>query len=64
MPTTAPTDAPTPAATGVIHCLRLLAEEAAGLGLPRTHVAICQVLRICEAECSHTWTVGGDGAVQ
>jgi hypothetical protein len=39
-----------PQARGIIRCLRLLAEEAEALGLPRTHLAICQVLRICEAE--------------
>jgi hypothetical protein len=54
MPSTAPTHAPDPPTSGVIHCLRLLAEEAAGLGLPRTHVAICQVLQICEAACCPT----------
>lgn len=54
MPRTAPAQVPDPPASGVIHCLRLLAEEAAGLGLPRTHVAICQVLQICEAECGPT----------
>jgi hypothetical protein len=37
-------------AGGIIHCLHLLAEDAARLGLPRTHLAICQVLEICEAE--------------
>ena len=47
---TAPLPIADQAADGVLHCLRLLAEEAAGLGLARTHVAICQVLRICEAE--------------
>jgi hypothetical protein len=36
--------------SGLIHCLHLLAEDAARLGLPRTHLAICQVLEICEAE--------------
>lgn len=50
MPTPASLPDPDAAADGVIHCLRLLAAEAAGLGLPRTHLAICQVLRICEAE--------------
>jgi hypothetical protein len=39
-----------PSASGVIHGLHLLAEDAARLGLPRTHLAICQVLEICEAE--------------
>jgi hypothetical protein len=38
-----------PSAAGIIHCLHLLAEDAARLGLPRTHLAICQVLQICEA---------------
>ena len=36
--------------SGIIHCLHLLAEDAERLGLPRTHLAICQVLEICEAE--------------
>ena len=36
--------------SGLIHCLHLLAEDAARLGLPRTHLAICQVVEICEAE--------------
>jgi hypothetical protein len=53
---TAPLPASDPAADGVLHCLRLLAEEAAGLGLARTHVAICQVLQICEAERSPPWS--------
>ena len=39
-----------PSASGITHCLHLLAEDAARLGLPRTHLAICQVLEICEAE--------------
>lgn len=39
-----------PSTSGIIHCLHLLAEDAARLGLPRTHLAICQVLEICEAE--------------
>jgi hypothetical protein len=39
-----------PSAGGIIHCLHLLAEDAARLGLPRTNLAICQVLEICEAE--------------
>jgi hypothetical protein len=37
-------------ASGIMHCLHLLAEDAVRLGLPRTHLAICQVLEICEAE--------------
>ena len=37
-------------AGGIIHCLHLLAEDAARLGLARTHLAICEVLEICEAE--------------
>jgi len=28
-----------------------LAEDAVRLGLRRTHLAICQVVEICEAEC-------------
>ena len=39
-----------PSASGIMHCLHLMAEDAARLGLPRTHLAICQVLEICEAE--------------
>ena len=39
-----------PSTSGIIHCLHLLAEDAARLGLPRTNLAICQVLEICEAE--------------
>jgi hypothetical protein len=39
-----------PSASGITHCLHLLAEDAARLGLPRTHLAICQVVEICEAE--------------
>jgi len=39
-----------PSAGGIIQCLLLLADDAARLGLPRTHLAICQVLKICEAE--------------
>lgn len=46
----APRSNPGPSATGIIHCLHLLAEDATRLGLPRTHLAICQVLEICEAE--------------
>jgi hypothetical protein len=37
---------------GITHCLHLLAEDAARLGLRRTHLAICQVVEICEAECA------------
>jgi hypothetical protein len=62
MPRTAP--APDSSTSGVIHCLRLLAEEAAGLGLPRTHVAICQVLQICEAECGPVPLARPDSQVQ
>ena len=58
MPTPAPLPDPDPAADGVIQCLRLLAAEAAGLGLPRTHLAICQVLQICEAERAPAWPSG------
>jgi len=36
---------------GITHCLHLLAEDAVRLGLRRTHLAICQVVEICEAEC-------------
>lgn len=39
-----------PPVSGIMHCLRLLAEEAESFGLARTHLAICQVMRICEAE--------------
>jgi hypothetical protein len=39
-----------PSASGITHCLHLLAEDAARLGLSRTHLAICQVVEICEAE--------------
>jgi hypothetical protein len=39
-----------PAADGIIECLLLLADDAARLGLARTYLAICQVLKICEAE--------------
>jgi hypothetical protein len=39
-----------PATSGIIQCLHLLADDAARLGLQRTHLAICQVLKICEAE--------------
>jgi hypothetical protein len=41
-----------PSVSSIIHCLWLLAEEAASQGLPRTHLAICQVLLICETERS------------
>ena len=50
MPRDAPIATIGPSAGGIIHCLNLLAEDAARLGLPRTHLAICQVLEICEAE--------------
>jgi hypothetical protein len=39
--------------SGIIHCLHLMAEDAMRLGLPRTHVALCHVLEICEAEHPH-----------
>ena len=43
-----------PSASGIIHCLHLMAEDAMRLGLPRTHLALCHVLEICEAEHPHT----------
>ena len=39
-----------PPTDGIIECLLLLADDAARLGLARTYLAICQVLKICEAE--------------
>ena len=52
MARTAPLRDSTPPGGGIMQCLRLLTEDAASLGLPRTHLALCQVLRICEAECA------------
>ena len=39
-----------PTGREVIECLLPLANDAARLGLARTYLAICQVLKICEAE--------------
>jgi hypothetical protein len=50
MPKDAPLPNHGPSTSGIIHCLHLLAEDATLLGLARTHLAICQVLAICEAE--------------
>ena len=47
--------------SGIIHCLHLLAEDAERLGLPRTHLAICQVLEICEAERVARETLANSG---
>ncbi len=46
-----------PSASGIIHCLHLMAEDAMRLGLPRTHLALCHVLEICEAEHPHNVVV-------
>ena len=37
-------------ATGILHCLRMLAEEAASLRLTRTLAALRQALDVCAAE--------------
>jgi hypothetical protein len=37
-------------ATGILHCLRMLAEEAASLRLMRTLAALRQALDVCAAE--------------
>ena len=47
---------------GITHCLHLLAEDAVRLGLRRTHLAICQVVEICEAECVERRTDAASGA--
>ncbi len=48
--------------SGIAHCLHLLAEDAVRLGLRRTHLAICQVVEICEAECVERETGAASGA--
>ncbi len=40
----------TSAATGILHCLRMLAEEAATLRLTRTQAALLEAIEICAAE--------------
>lgn len=37
-------------ASGIMHCLRMLADEAASLNLSRTLVAIHEALQTCESE--------------
>lgn len=39
-----------PTAQGIMQCLRMLAEEAASLGLPRTLDALHAALNACAAE--------------
>jgi hypothetical protein len=45
----------TPSASGIKACLRMLADEAASLGLVRTTLALGAALDLCEAE-----TIGGE----
>ena len=47
---------------GIAHCLHLLAEDAVRLGLRRTHLAIWQVVEICEAACVERETGVASGA--
>ena len=37
-------------AANVLHCLTMLAEEAANLNLPRTMLALRKAIRACQAE--------------
>lgn len=39
-----------PTARGIVQCLRMLAEEAASLGMARTLDALQTAMRICAAE--------------
>ena len=41
-----------PSAAGILHCLEMLADEAATLGLPRTLEALCRAQAACAAETS------------
>jgi len=38
------------AASGILHCLQMLAEEADNLRLFRTRLALHQAIRTCQAE--------------
>ena len=42
------------AATGILQCLRMLAEEAASLRLARTVVALQEAIEACESEQTET----------
>lgn len=35
---------------GILHCLKMLAEEADNLQLPRTRLALRKAIRACQAE--------------
>jgi len=41
-------------AANVLQCLTMLAEEAEGLNLPRTMVALRKAIRACQAEQSRS----------
>lgn len=39
-----------PAARAILHCLRMLAEEAGSLSMPHTSEALTRAMRACAAE--------------
>lgn len=43
-----------PTSNGLLRCLHAIADEAAGLGLTRTHLALQQTIRECSAEAGVT----------
>jgi len=51
--------APTPSPRGIVDCLRMLAEEAAALRLPRTLMALLETAEICGIEASAITPVPG-----
>jgi hypothetical protein len=42
-----------PAASGILHCLKMLAEEATALHLPRTLDALQRAMAACAAEAAN-----------
>jgi hypothetical protein len=48
-------------AEGILHCLRMLAEEAAALRLSRTQLAIQEALETCLMEGAGTDPASGAG---